>query len=187
MREYAIYTLDPQGRITSWNDGAEAIKGYTAAEIIGKSFSCFYPPEDRRRRAPTRALKIASKQGAYQDEGWRVRKDGSRFWASVVLRALRDDQGQLRGFSKVVRDMTVRKQFENALKKQAALLKLLQDVIVMANEASRVEEVIQFALKQICRYMGWQIGLAYAVTDSIRGELQLMPVDYLAENSRLKL
>jgi PAS domain S-box-containing protein len=185
-REYAIITLDPHGHITSWNAGAEAIYGYKPAEIIGKHFSYFHMPVERRRRAPASALKMASEQGVYQGEGWRVRKDGTRFWASVVVTALRDDESQLRGFSKVVRDMTVRMQYENALKKQAALLKLLQDVTVMANEATQVQDVIQFALEQICRFMGWQIGLAYEVTDTGWGALQLMPVYYMAEDSRLK-
>lgn len=185
-REYAIITLDPHGRITSWNDGAEAIYGYESAEIIDKHFSCFHLPAERRGRAPANALKAAFEQGVYQGEGWRVRKDGTRFWASVVVTPLRDDQEQLRGFSKVVRDMTVRKQFENALKRQAALLKLLQDVTVMANEATQVREVIQFALERICQFMGWQIGLAFEVTDTAWGELQVMPVYYMAEDSRLK-
>lgn len=116
LKEYAIFTLDAQGDITSWNMGASMIHGYQAQEIIGKNFSCFYLPEDGRHKKPDRALQIASQEGVYSEEGWRIRKDGSLFWASVVITALWDDNGVLRGFSKVVRDMTARKQMETEMR-----------------------------------------------------------------------
>lgn len=111
-REYAIFTLDTDGYVTSWNNGAEHIKGYSADEIIGRHFSVFYPQDDISNGKPNSALELAKSRGHFEYEGWRVRKDGSRFWANVVIRALFDDSGELYGFSKVTRDMTQRKQME---------------------------------------------------------------------------
>jgi PAS domain S-box-containing protein len=115
VRDYAIYMLAPDGRITNWNTGAQAIKGYTADEIIGQNFSLFYTPEDRERNAPARALAVALKEGKFQGEGWRVRKDGTRFWASVVLDAIHDDSGKLLGYAKITRDITERREAQLAL------------------------------------------------------------------------
>jgi PAS domain S-box-containing protein len=109
VRDYAIFMLDPTGHILSWNSGAQLIKGYTSEEIIGQHFSIFYPIEDIRDRKPERVLRIVETEGRYEEEGWRVRKDGSRFWANILITALFDAQGQLRGFGKVTRDMTERK------------------------------------------------------------------------------
>jgi PAS domain S-box-containing protein len=110
--DHAIYMLDPTGRVVSWNPGAERIKQYRADEIIGRHFSCFFSTEDVEDGKPRRELELATAEGKYEEEGWRVRKDGTRFWASVVITALRDDPGHLRGFSKVTRDITERKQAE---------------------------------------------------------------------------
>ena len=107
--------LDPHGQIVTWNAGAERLKGYRADEIIGQHFSRFYPQEAIDRGWPAHELKVAAAEGRFEDEGWRVRKDGSRFWANVVITALRDEHGQLRGFSKVTRDLTERKQAEEVL------------------------------------------------------------------------
>jgi PAS domain S-box-containing protein len=112
VTDYAILMLDPEGRIASWNAGAERIKGYKRDEILGQHFSRFYPREDVEKGKPTYGLKVATEQGRFEDEGWRVRKDGSRFWANVVITALRDETGRLRGFGKVTRDITERKQAE---------------------------------------------------------------------------
>jgi PAS domain S-box-containing protein len=109
VKDYAIFMLDPQGRIASWNQGAERIKGYRAEEIIGQHFSIFYPPEDVAQSKPPRELEIATREGRFEEEGWRVRKDGSRFWASVVITAVLDEQQRLRGFAKVTRDFTERR------------------------------------------------------------------------------
>jgi PAS domain S-box-containing protein len=108
VTDYAIYRLDPQGHVASWNSGAERIKGYAPADIIGSHFSRFYTEEDRLAGEPERALSVAREQGRFAAEGWRVRKDGSRFRASVVLDPIRDDKGELLGFAKVTRDVTER-------------------------------------------------------------------------------
>jgi diguanylate cyclase (GGDEF)-like protein/PAS domain S-box-containing protein len=113
--DYAIFMLDPKGHIASWNAGAERIKGYRADEIIGQHFSRFYPAEDLARGKPQHGLEIASAEGRFEDEGWRLRKDGSRFWANVVITALRDHSGTLHGFGKVTRDLTERKRSEERL------------------------------------------------------------------------
>lgn len=106
VTDYAIYMLDTNGIVSNWNAGAQRTKGYTANEIVGKHFSCFYTPEDRKTGAPARSLSIALTEGKYETEGWRVRKDGTRFWAHVVIDPIHDDKGELLGFAKVTRDRT---------------------------------------------------------------------------------
>jgi len=110
VTDYAIYMLDPSGRVTSWNAGAERIKGYSPSEIIGEHFSRFYAPEDFDAGVPTRALETARATGRYEAEGWRVRKDGTHFWASVVIDAIKGDNGELIGFAKITRDMTEKRE-----------------------------------------------------------------------------
>ena len=112
VRDYAIFMLDPQGRVVSWNPGAERIKGYKADEIIGTHFSRLYTEDDIERGHPEEELRIAAEEGSYEEEGLRVRKDGSGFWANVVITALKDEAGRLRGFAKVTRDVTERKEAE---------------------------------------------------------------------------
>jgi len=111
--DYAIFVLDPSGVIVTWNEGAQRIKGYRADEIIGRHFSVFYPPDQTRNGKPDWELDVARREGRYEEEGWRIRKDGTRFWASVVITALRDETGGLRGFGKVTRDLTERKLAED--------------------------------------------------------------------------
>src|SRR6185503_16282409 len=106
VKDYAIFMLDPNGYVTTWNAGAERIKGYTDGEILGKHFSAFYTPEDLASGKPARELEIATTTGVYEEEGWRIRKDGTRFWASVLITALRKPDGSLAGFAKVTRDLT---------------------------------------------------------------------------------
>jgi formate hydrogenlyase transcriptional activator len=113
--DYAIFMLDPEGRVVTWNSGAERIKGYRAEEILGQHFSKFYPQESVERGKPQHELEVASSEGRYEDEGWRIRKDGSRFWANVIITALHGKDGQLKGFSKVTRDFTDRKGAEESL------------------------------------------------------------------------
>jgi rsbT co-antagonist protein RsbR len=119
VRDYAIVMLDPGGHIVSWNLGAERIKGYRREEIVGKHFSCFYPADAVQRGVPEASLKVAAEEGRFEDEGWRVGKGGKPFWASVVITALRDKDGSLRGFGKVTRDLTERKEIEERLQQQA--------------------------------------------------------------------
>jgi len=120
VQDYAIFMLDPSGCVSTWNKGAERIKGYKASDIIGKHFSCFYPEEDLREGKPAFELILAARDGRIEDEGWRVRKDGSKFWANVVITAVRDETGQLRGFAKVTRDFTERMETRNALQKEVS-------------------------------------------------------------------
>ena len=119
VRDYAIFMLDADGCVVSWNVGAERIKGYRAEEIVGRHFSVFYTDEDRRRDHPAAELRIAVAEGAYREEGWRVRKDGTRFWASVTITALRE-RGVLVGFAKVTQDLTDRRAAEDAVRQANA-------------------------------------------------------------------
>lgn len=113
--DYAIYMLDPKGHVASWNAGAQRIKGYAPWEILGEHFSRFYTEEDREDGLPSRALETARQEGRFEHEGWRVRKDGTRFWASVVVDAIHDDEGELIGFAKVTRDITEKREAQKAL------------------------------------------------------------------------
>jgi PAS domain S-box-containing protein len=125
VRDYALLILDIEGHIATWNAGAEAIKGYAASEIIGQHFSVFYPPESNASGLPARELEGASRDGRYEDEGWRIRKDGTRFWANVIITALRDSDGVLIGFAKVTRDLTERRRHEEAVKHSEARFRAL--------------------------------------------------------------
>lgn len=109
VKDYAIFVLSPEGNVLTWNQGAKALKGYDREEIVGQHFSKFYLPEAVQSGWPTRELTLAEKEGRFADEGWRVRKDGSAFWASVIITALRDSQGGLSGFAKITQDMTERR------------------------------------------------------------------------------
>jgi PAS domain S-box-containing protein len=119
VRDYAITLLDPEGRVLTWNNAAQRLKGWTSEEIVGEHFSRFYPPEDNERGKTRLELEIAARDGKFEDEGWRVRKDGSRFWANVIITALRAKDGSLLGFGKVTRDITDRKTAEERLLRQA--------------------------------------------------------------------
>ena len=125
VRDYAIFMLDTTGHVLTWNAGAERFKGYRAHEIIGSHFSRFYPPEALERGLPAEELEVAQRVGSFEDEGWRVRKDGSLFWANVVITAMRDKSGQLIGFSKVTRDLTQRRHQEEALRQSEERFRLL--------------------------------------------------------------
>jgi PAS domain S-box-containing protein len=114
VKDYAILILDPSGKVATWSPAAERLKGYRKEEIIGQHFSRFYPPEDVAAGKPEMELRVAAAEGRFEDEGWRVKKDGSRFWANVVVTALRGPDGDLRGFGKITRDLTERKQAEEA-------------------------------------------------------------------------
>lgn len=122
VSDYAIFMLDPDGHIVSWNAGAEQIKGYRAEDILGRHFSVFYPEEDRRRDQPAQVLEIARREGRFQEEGWRLRKDGSRFWANILITAVHDQTGILRGFSKITRDLTESRRHATLMDNQRRVL-----------------------------------------------------------------
>ncbi|HEX8254527.1 MAG TPA: PAS domain S-box protein [Thermoanaerobaculia bacterium] len=136
VRDYAIFMLDPNGNVATWNSGAQQIKHYAPEEIIGRHFSAFYTEEDILAGKPERKLEIARTQGVVEDEGWRVRKDGTRFWANVVITAVRDARGELRGFAKVTRDITERKRAEET---QRALLEQREARLIAEEERRRAE------------------------------------------------
>jgi PAS domain S-box-containing protein len=157
VKDYAIFMLDPEGRVATWNTGAERLKGYKASEIIGQHFSRFYPEDAIARGWPEEELKRAGAEGTIEDEGWRIRKDGSRFWASVVISALRDEAGVLRGYAKVTRDLTDRRQSEEntrRLLQEEAARKAAQEA---AGEIERQREQLHVTLASI--------GDAVVVTD----------------------
>ena len=130
VRDYAIFMLDPDGHVLTWNKGAERLKGYTAEEIIGRHFSTFYPADAIDRQWPQFELKMAAQEGRFEDENWRVRKDGSQFWANVVITALRDQSGTLTGFAKITRDLTERREQEERLRQSEERFRLLVENVV---------------------------------------------------------
>jgi PAS domain S-box-containing protein len=166
VKDYAIFMLDPAGRITTWNSGAQAIHGYRLDEVVGRHFSVFYPPEDVAARRPERELEIALAIGRYEEEAWRVRKDGERFWASVVLTAVHDEEGRHRGFAKVTRDLSDRRRVEQearvaetreleararALEAQKAVLLRDEFISVAAHELRTPLTALQLKLQGIDR------------------------------------
>jgi PAS domain S-box-containing protein len=134
VTDYAIFMLDPQGQVVSWNKGARRIKGYEAEEIVGRHFSCFYTAADQQRGVPVRALKVAAATGHFRNSGWRVRKDGSMFLADVVVTAVKDESGSLIGFSKVTRDVTESRVSESRL--DATALEVMRSTLRVVAEAN---------------------------------------------------
>ena len=163
VRDYAIFMLDPDGYITTWNLGAQRIKGYKPEEIIGRHFSTFYGPEDIESRKPERELEVARAEGSVEDEGWRLRKDGTRFWANVVITAVYDAQAHLRGFAKVTRDITDRKEteeIERALAEQREARMRAEESYRVAQEANRAKDEFLMTLSHELRtpmtaILGW--------------------------------
>ena len=129
VRDYAIFLLSPHGTIVSWNVGAQRIKGYAASEVIGKHFSIFHTPEAQASGWPEEELRRSAEEGRLEDEGWRVRKDGSRFWANVVISPMFDPDGRLIGYSKITRDLTERRRHEERLRASERNLRLLIDAV----------------------------------------------------------
>ncbi len=149
VRDYAIFLLTPDGYVATWNAGAQSIKGYAAHEIIGQHFSRFYPQETIDRGWPATELRLAKQHGRLEDEGWRVRKDGSRFWANVVITALYNDDGSLRGYAKITRDLTERLRYEDSLRASEQRLQLMID---------GVSDYAIFMLDPMGRVASWNSG-----------------------------
>jgi PAS domain S-box-containing protein len=147
VKDYAIFMLDEQGRVASWNPGVERVKGYRASEIVGRDFSVFYTPEDVESGKPQRVLEIAAAEGRYEESGWQVRRDGSRFWASGVIAAIHDDRSRLRGFTIIMRDVTERKIMEEKVRFFADLNQALQPL-------ADPEDIMAAAARMLGEYLG---------------------------------
>src|SRR5262249_27310885 len=169
VRDYAVFLLDREGLVATWNAGAERLKGYRPEEIVGQPFSRFYPPELVEQGWPAEELKRAAAEGRFEDEGWRVRKDGSRFWANIVITALRDEGGGVRGFLKITRDLTERKQVE------ANARRLLEEEAAR-RVAEQYVQVIEGQREQL-RVTLTSIGDAVITTDTGGRVTLLNPVD----------
>jgi PAS domain S-box-containing protein len=146
IRDYAVFVLDPEGHVITWNPGAQNMKGYHRDEIIGQHFSKFYLPEAVQSGWPERELALAEKEGRFADEGWRVRKDGSAFWASVIISALRAEDGTLSGFAKVTQDMTERRQADERVQ---ALNRELRERVAQLDEYRRVVDLRTLDLQKL--------------------------------------
>lgn len=187
VKDYAIFLLDPNGNVSTWNQGAERIKGYKAHEIVGQHFSRFYPRDAQDSKWPDRELEIAAKEGRFSDEGLRVRKDGSTFWAHVVITALRDDTGELRGFSKVTRDLSERR----ALEERTRQLNIeLRNRVTALTESQRLVELRTLELQRLSGELmrvqdEERRRLARTLHDDLGQELTALKIelDVLAESS----
>ena len=181
VTDYAIYMLDPEGRVTSWNPGAQRFKGYTHDEIIGRHFSQFYGEEDRKAGLPARALEISAREGKFENEGWRIRKDGSRFWAHVVIDPIRSPDGRLVGFAKITRDLTERKAAQDRLRQKEEQFRLLVQSVTdyalymldpegyVSSWNQGAERIKQYRTEEI---IGQHFSKFYTEGDRLKGEPQ---------------
>jgi PAS domain S-box-containing protein len=171
VQDYAIFMLDPSGNVTSWNPGAQRIKGYTHDEIVGRHFSIFYTPEEIAAGKPDRELEIAAAEGRVEDEDWRVRRDGSRFWANVVITAVRDPNGELLGFAKVTRDMTDGMRLAE-LERASAVSTQVQ--ITRENEQKRIARELHDDLGQQLTALKMSVALIEATLAGTAGAAHLV-------------
>ncbi len=176
VKDYAIFVLDTEGRVASWNWGAEQIKGYKVDEIVGQNFSRFYIEEDVRKGKPEEHLRLAAERGRIESEGWRIRKDGSRFWANTVLTAMRDASGRLTGFSKVTRDFTDRK------RAQEALLLQLSQVLLSNLDIRKMLTAISTSIRNVVPHDVGLLGLYDAGSNQLR--VQLLEADNPARDMK---
>jgi PAS domain S-box-containing protein len=174
IKDYAIFLLDLDGRVVSWNAGAERIKGYVAAEILGEHFARFYEPDQARAGRPAQALAKAAREGRYQDRGWRVRKDGSRFFAHVTITALFDGQGQLRGFAKITQDVTAEQEAERTLREREHQLAQAQAVAQLGSFEWDLTSDQVAGSPELSRIYGLDTG---AFADTFQGFLQRLHSD----------
>ena len=182
IKDYAILMVDPVGRIKSWNPGAQAIKGYTADEVIGQPISIFYTPEELERNEPAYNLHMAEKDGSYHSEGWRLRKDGSRFWADIVFTAVYDSEHRLQGFAKITRDMSGQKKANDMIRYQAQLMEDISDAIISTDAQIRIVSWNKAAEKlygySVAEALGQELGellrssvagsISYAIREKLR-------------------
>lgn len=169
IADYAIFLLDAEGCVLTWNTGAERIVGYTAAEIVGRSFACFHTPEERAAGLPERALAIARAEGKYEAEAWRVRKDGSRFWASVLLDAIHDRNGEIVGFAKVTRDMTEQHAIEEQLRQAQRMEAVGRMTGGIAHDFNNLLTIILGNLDAVCRETGLTQKVRTAAEHAMKG------------------
>src|SRR6267143_1004773 len=149
VQDYAIFMLDREGRVATWNRGAQHIKGYSAQEIVGQHFSRFYPPDEISAGKPERELEVASSKGRFEEEGWRIRKDGSRFWANVVLSATRNRDGVLIGFTKITRDLSERKRAAEEMAERARQQSVAAELGLYALQTAQLAQVIERSMQTV--------------------------------------
>jgi hypothetical protein len=202
IKDYAVFMLTPEGRIASWNEGARLIKGYTAPEVLGRSFEIFYPAEAVAEGFPKKELKEAARVGRFEDEGWRIRRDGSRFWANVVITAMHDQWGNLVGFAKITRDLTSRREGEEQARQLAAeqaahaeqaaqneelqqLNVQLESALELAERSKRVrDEVLAVVAHDLRNPVHTVLGAAGVVEEVPAGEAQHRQVQVIQRAAR---
>ncbi len=191
-RDYAIFMLDTEGNILTWSQGAERITGYNADEILGRNLSIFYPQSAIDRGEPQHGLREAVLKGRYEDEGWRKRKDGTRYWVNFINTPLFDSEGNLRGYARIARDTTEKRIAEETLRQKIiieqkmVLVDLLQAVTIAISLAPSVEDAVATLLKEVCTHTKWTIGCGNIVDTESKGECQVSKVWYFPEGFKIR-